>query len=187
MTITEEAAGTRLRGEPSSCATAAEVGILLYRGCQSAMVHGLTDMLATASDFSVARGGRALLLSHWSPDEVGTFCRSFDSRPGAEGLADILVAPGRLSGPVTAEEAVPVARWLTTQHARGAGLELWGCVPAGGDRASSRSVGDHTLDVRGPVSRPERRGLCCKDDRRRWEDGDKLDPISFMRWYRKER
>ena len=29
--------------------------------------------------------------------------------------------------------------------------------------------------------------LCCKDDRRRWEDGDKLDPISFMRRYRKER
>jgi hypothetical protein len=30
-------------------------------------------------------------------------------------------------------------------------------------------------------------GLCCKDDRRRWEDGDKLDPISFMRRCRKER
>jgi hypothetical protein len=30
-------------------------------------------------------------------------------------------------------------------------------------------------------------GLCCKDDRRRWEDRDKLDPISFMRRYRKER
>ena len=29
--------------------------------------------------------------------------------------------------------------------------------------------------------------LCCKDDRRRWEDRDKLDPISFMRRYRKER
>ena len=26
-----------------------------------------------------------------------------------------------------------------------------------------------------------------KADRRRWEDGDKLDPISFMRRYRKER
>src|SRR5258708_40264990 len=29
-------------------------------------------------------------------------------------------------------------------------------------------------------------GLCCKDDRRRWEDGDKLDSISFMRRYRKK-
>jgi transcriptional regulator GlxA family with amidase domain len=162
MTITEEAAGTRLRGEPSSCATAAEVGILLYRGCQSAMVHGLTDMLATASDFSVARGGRALCLSHWSPDEVGTFRRSFDSRPGAEGLADILVAPGRLSGPVTAEEAVPFAGWLTTQHARGAVLasNCGGAFPLA-ETGLLRAVGDHTLDVRGPVadpvSRPKRR------------------------------
>jgi transcriptional regulator GlxA family with amidase domain len=81
-----------------------------------------TDMLTTASDFSVARGGRALRLSHWSPDEAGTFGRSFDSSPGAEGFADILVAPGRLSGPVTAEEAVPFARWLIMQHARGAVL-----------------------------------------------------------------
>jgi hypothetical protein len=30
-------------------------------------------------------------------------------------------------------------------------------------------------------------GSVAKDDRRRWEDGDKLDPISFMRRYRKER
>jgi hypothetical protein len=36
-----------------------------------------------------------------------------------------------------------------------------------------------------PAQRPT--GLCCKDDRRRWEDGDKLDPISFMRRCRKER
>jgi AraC family transcriptional regulator len=38
-----------------------------------------------------------------------------------------------------------------------------------------------------PVHRYVQLGLCCKDDRRRWEDGDKLDPISFMRRYRKER
>lgn len=101
---------------------ATEVGILLYRNCQSAMVHGLTDMLTTASDFSVARGGRALRLSHWSPGEAGHFGRTFDSHLGADGAADIIVVPGRLSGPVTAEEAVPFARWLTAQHARGAVL-----------------------------------------------------------------
>ena len=50
------------------------------------------------------------------------FGRSFDSHPGAPGLADFIVAPGRLSGPVTAEEAVPFARWLKAQHARGAVL-----------------------------------------------------------------
>ncbi len=101
---------------------AVEVGILLYRGCQSAMVHGLTDMLMTASDFSVARGGRALRLSHWSACDDGAFVRSFDTHAGAAGAADFIVAPGRLSGPVTAEEAAPFARWLTVQHGRGAVL-----------------------------------------------------------------
>jgi len=37
-----------------------------------------------------------------------------------------------------------------------------------------------------PISYSRSRRLCCKDDRRRWEDGDKLNPISFMRRYRKE-
>jgi len=101
---------------------AAEIGILLYRGCQSAMVHGLTDMLMTASDFSVAHGGRALRVSHWSPDDIGAFGRGFDTHPGAAGRAGFIVAPGRLSGPVTAEEAAPYARWLTAEHARGAVL-----------------------------------------------------------------
>ncbi len=99
-----------------------EVGILLYQNCQSAMVHGLTDMLMTAGDFSVARGGHPLRVSHWSPDETGAFARRFDTSPGSPGSADILVAGGRLSGPVTAEEAAPFARWLRTEHGRGAVL-----------------------------------------------------------------
>jgi len=115
MTISEEA-------KAPGAQPAAEVGIMLYRGCQSAMVHGLTDMLMTASDFSAARGGQTLRLSHWSHDEAGGFGRSFDSHPGAEGVAGFIVTPGRLSGPVTAEEAAPFARWLRAQHARGAVL-----------------------------------------------------------------
>jgi len=100
----------------------AEVGILLYAGCQSAMVHGLTDMLMTASDFSAARGSRTVRLSHWSCGETGEFVRGFDTQSGAGGLPDILIVPGRLSGPVTSEEAAPLARWLLAQHARGAVL-----------------------------------------------------------------
>jgi len=103
-----------------------ELGILLYRGCQSAMVHGLTDMLTTASDFSGARGGRGLRVSHWSIDESEGFQRSFDTQPAAADLPethpDIVVLPGRLAGPVTAEEAIPFARWLVAQHRRGAVL-----------------------------------------------------------------
>jgi transcriptional regulator GlxA family with amidase domain len=122
MTVTGKGAASRRSGASAPRAGPTEIGIVLYRGCQLAMVHGLTDMLVTASEFSVARGGSALRLSHWSPDETGTFVRSFDTHPGAEGLADMLVTPGRLTGPVTAEEAVPYARWLTAQHARGAVL-----------------------------------------------------------------
>ena len=99
-----------------------EVGVLLYRGCQAAMVHGLTDMLTMASEFSVARGGRSLRLSHWSLDAAGAFGRSFDSHPQVPGVADFIVTPGRLSGPVTAEEAAPFAAWLVTEHSRGAVL-----------------------------------------------------------------
>ncbi|MDE1996019.1 MAG: GlxA family transcriptional regulator [Rhizobiaceae bacterium] len=122
MIVPAEAAEIGLRGALSDHKTADEVGILLYRGCQSAMVHGLTDMLMTASDFSAARGGRTLRLSHWSPDEAGRFSRSFDTDPGADGSADIIVAPGRLTGPITTEEAGPFAHWLKVQHRRGAVL-----------------------------------------------------------------
>lgn len=122
MIDTGNTVGTRRRAGPAVPAGAAEVGILLYRGCQSATVHGLTDMLMTASDFSAARGGPSLRLSHWSPDEAGMFSRSFDTDPGADGAADIILVPGRLSGPVTSEEAGPFARWLALQHARGAVL-----------------------------------------------------------------
>lgn len=116
MVVTDDALGRQPLRAPI------EIGILLYPGCQTAMVHGLTDMLATASGFSAAHGGNALRLSHWSPGEGGLLGRSFDTHPAAGGFAEILVAPGRLSGPVTAQEAGPLAQWLSAQHARGAVL-----------------------------------------------------------------
>lgn len=101
---------------------AVEIGILLYQGCQSAMVHGMTDMLMTASGFSTGRDGPGLRVSHWSPDETGAFRRSSDTHPAGDGLPDFVIVPGRLTGPVTAEEAEPFARWLVAQHRRGAVL-----------------------------------------------------------------
>ncbi|MFD2136882.1 hypothetical protein ACFSLT_20215 [Novosphingobium resinovorum] len=35
----------------------AEIGLVLYPGCQAAMVHGITDLFAIASHFSAERGG----------------------------------------------------------------------------------------------------------------------------------
>ncbi|CDO36252.1 MULTISPECIES: GlxA family transcriptional regulator [Novosphingobium] len=99
-----------------------EVGLMLYRDCQMAMVHGMTDLLAVASTISADRGGPVLRVSHWARGEDGTFRRSFDNRPGKDGTPAILVVPGRLSGIPDAEEAAPYARWLLDRHGHGATL-----------------------------------------------------------------
>lgn len=105
----------------------AEVGILLYAGCQSAMVHGMTDLLQIASDFSVGRGGPPLRVSHWRLGDTGAVERSFDTHPisqkaDQQHYPDVAVVPGRLTGPADREEAAPYARWLKARHADGAVL-----------------------------------------------------------------
>lgn len=101
----------------------AEVGIVLYPGCQTAMVHGMTDLLHIAGVCSVKRGGRALRVSHWRADG-GEWGRAFDTHPAlGEALEpEVLVVPGRLTGPMDAEEAAPYARWLRERHASGTTL-----------------------------------------------------------------
>lgn len=105
--------------EPRSTAPRAELGLLLYPGCQMAMVHGMTDLMQVASGFSVQHGGGAVRVSHWSMDEAGSIGRCHDTHPGRDGRPDVLIAPGRLSGPIEGEEAEPFARWLATRHAEG--------------------------------------------------------------------
>lgn len=97
----------------------AEVGLVLYPGCQLAMVHGITDLFAIASHFSVDRGGGVLRVSHWAMDEQGGFSRAFDTHPAEATLPAMLISPGRLTGPPDAQEAAPYARWLLNRHAQG--------------------------------------------------------------------
>lgn len=99
-----------------------EVGLVLYRDCQAAMVHGITDLFAIATVFSQRHGGPALRVSHWQMDETGDFSRIYDTDLGKPGQPDILVVPGRLTGPAEAEEAKPYARWLLDRHAQGVTL-----------------------------------------------------------------
>lgn len=103
-------------------APAAEVGLLVYPGCQMAMVHGMTDLFAIANSFSTSHGGRWLRVSHWRQDECGDIVRCHDSAPGAGSCPTVIIVPGRLAGPVTAEEATPFVRWLLNRHAQGATL-----------------------------------------------------------------
>ncbi len=100
----------------------AEVGLLLYPGCQMAMIHGMTDLLAIAGNFSEKHGGQRLRVSHWQRGDDGCFTRCYDTDPSSGGEPEVLIVPGRLSGPVTPEEAAPYARWLLNRHAQGATL-----------------------------------------------------------------
>lgn len=101
-----------------------EVGLMLYPGCQMAMVHGMTDMLGVANYYSQQHGGHRLRVSHWLLGESGAWSRCFDTEPTAPASAipAILVVPGRLTGPMSSDEAEPYARWLLDRHAQGATL-----------------------------------------------------------------
>lgn len=100
-----------------------EVGLLLYAGCQTAMVHGMTDLLKIASDFSTARGGPPLRISHWNVNEAGAITRCFDTHPAAVGaFPEFVIVPGRLTGPAGREEAARHVRWLKERHRSGAVL-----------------------------------------------------------------
>lgn len=102
----------------------AEVGMVLYPGCQSAMVHGMTDLLDIAGQFSLKHGGPVLRVSHWQPGADGAWGRAFDTHPQLARPMEpaVLVVPGRLTGPMEADEAAPCARWLLDRHAQGTTL-----------------------------------------------------------------
>ncbi|MGW8201080.1 GlxA family transcriptional regulator [Sphingomonas bisphenolicum] len=100
----------------------AEIGILLYRDCQQAMVHGMTDLIAIAGQFSQQHGGPALRVSHWHMQADGGCARVHDTHEALAGTPDIWLVPGRLTGIPDAVEAAPYARWLLDRHAAGATL-----------------------------------------------------------------
>ncbi|WP_242125706.1 GlxA family transcriptional regulator [Sphingobium sp. Sx8-8] len=108
----------------TSDAPKAEVGLILYPGCQLAMIHGMTDLLAIAGHFSREHGGPILRVSHWQLDDRGGFTRAHDTHEalGDRGTPEIWLIPGRLSGPPGIEESAPYARWLLDRHAQGATL-----------------------------------------------------------------
>lgn len=102
-----------------STAPQQELGLILYPGCQMAMALGLTDLFQVASDFSVQHGGAPVRVSHWGMDDAGQIKRRYDTHPSDDGRPDVLVAPGRLSGPIERGEAAPFAAWLVDRHKEG--------------------------------------------------------------------
>jgi len=97
-----------------------EVGLVLYPGCQMAMVHGMTDLFAIAGHFAANYGGEPIRVSHWQLQDSGGFARCHDTHEGEPGSPAYLIIPGRLGGPMDAVEAIPYARFLLDRHAQGA-------------------------------------------------------------------
>ena len=170
---------------PMTGAARAELGIILYPGCQTAMVHGMTDLFEIAGQFSVKRGGASVRVSHWRLGPDGGFARAFDSHPELRQDIEpsILLVPGRLTGPMEAQEAAPYARWLLDRHARGTTL----AANCGGVFAlaatgllSGRPATTHWLF--GDQFRTRFPDVRLDTDRIVIEDGDILTAGGLMAW-----
>lgn len=173
-----------------------EVGILLYPQCHMAMVSGLTDLLEVASGFSVARGGPALRVTHWSMDATGAIGRSRDTHPSAETGPNVLIAPavapatgpGRVEGPLLSEPAegdaaAPFAAWLAERHADGATMASvcgGAFLLAAAGLLSGRSATTHWLVA--DRLRAKFPDVKVDSDKALIEDGDILTAGGLMAW-----
>ncbi|MGV2103213.1 GlxA family transcriptional regulator [Rhizobium sp. 21-4511-3d] len=96
-----------------------EVGILAYPETHEAAMLGMADLLAIANRFATQEGGslRTKAQVHrWSLDTSGRIRRD-DSAENTAG-PHVLIIPGRLSGPVSTEEAAPFLSWIRALHDR---------------------------------------------------------------------
>ena len=161
----------------------AEVGLLLYPGCQMAMVHGMTDLLAIASEFSRRNDGPSIRTGHWTLGEDGSLLRCFDTHPGRKGAPEIVVIPGRLSGPPTAEECTPYIAWLLNLHARGTTLASTcggAFLLAATGLLARRSATTHWLFAED--FRERFPGVLLDPDKIVIEDGDIITAGGLMAW-----
>ena len=109
--------------KPANRRSMVELGILLYAGCQTAAVHGMSDLLEIAGGYSEERGGPLVRVTHWASQAGGKIACCHESRPGLGGFPGTFFVPGRLAGgPAGLEEAAPYASWLRERHAEGATL-----------------------------------------------------------------
>lgn len=108
-------------GSPTPAAPI-EIAILFYPGAQTAMIHGITDLLTTASAFSSRDGGPVLRVGHWHRSAKGPIGRTFVAGDEGSDPPTLVVVPGRLAGPVDTDEAAPYVEWLRQCHDDGATL-----------------------------------------------------------------
>lgn len=96
---------------------AAEIGLLIYPGCQLAAIYGLTDLFRIAGEWA-GEQARFIRVSHWQVSGDDVVC-VWDSHPGMPHRLSHAIAPPSIVMP---ERMVPVpaaAQWLRDRHAEG--------------------------------------------------------------------
>lgn len=97
-----------------------EIGILAYPGAHESAMLGMADLFTIAGRFSQTVAAGEVRIHRWSLGEDGRIGR--DDGQANPAPPDILVIPGRLSGPVTSCEAAPFGSWLRKIYSRGTTL-----------------------------------------------------------------
>jgi transcriptional regulator GlxA family with amidase domain len=100
-----------------------EIGLLCFQGYQATTVHGLTDLFAYANHFAGEQGltGPAFRVRHWHHDgEAAVPECAFDSHPGLEGEAAVIIIPASQLAPLPPGAATPIRDWIWSHHDRGA-------------------------------------------------------------------
>lgn len=95
----------------------AEIGLLIYSGCQLAAIYGLTDLFRIAGEWT-GDAARFMRVSHWQVvgDQVACV---WDSHPGtAHRLSHVIAPPSIIMPEHMAPEPVAAA-WLRARHSDG--------------------------------------------------------------------
>lgn len=95
----------------------AEIGLLIYPGCQLAAIYGLTDLFRIAGEWA-GEQGRFIRVSHWQPIGDDVDC-VWDSDPGAPHRLSHAIAPPSIVLPERMAPAPEAARWLRNRHSEG--------------------------------------------------------------------
>lgn len=105
-----------------------QIGIVLYPGAQLSAAMGLTDLFKVAGRMmeGADHASRRLRVRHLQITGEEKPVVVFDSDPDAckdnEGPCDVLILPPSLEPPISADAAVPLARWLRERHGEGSVL-----------------------------------------------------------------
>jgi transcriptional regulator GlxA family with amidase domain len=109
----------------------AEIGLLIYPGCQLAAVYGLTDLFRIANEGAeriealkaANETSPFVRVSHWRADEDdGVVSCVHDSHPGQPHRLSHVIAPPSIVMPKNMRAMPASAAWMSQRHAEGSTL-----------------------------------------------------------------